>query len=317
MAAGSSVRSWWRGVRPVNLLMVLITQTLVWLMIEDYLLCEGNWLLRGIVTASTLLICAGGNLINDWYDQKIDGINKPDAVWVGKLVDAALVRRVAMAMLILGSVAGVLSGLWSGQLAGSLFIPLAAGMLVQYSKVWQHRWAWGNLTVAFLIGLTVLLPLLTDPALYVEMSARQACFPQFSIFSLLRTIVHFAGLAFVATLFRELAKDVEDIAGDRAFGGETLGMRLGASGARWVLLAYLLAELLIALSLAFWRLCSQVLPTPSLVMFSLTVLLILVLAVLVIRTTDETEFGRISLGAKLLQACGLLWMFVLLLTPSY
>lgn len=297
--------------------MVLITQAVVWLMIEDYLLCGGNWLLRAIVTLSTLLICAGGNLINDWYDQKIDAINKPDALWVGKYLDASLVRRVALAILILGSVAGVLSGLWSGQLAGSLFIPLAAGMLMQYSKVWQHLWAWGNLTIAFLIGLTVILPLLTDPALYAEMSAGQACLPKFSAFNLWRTVVHFSGLAFFATLFRELAKDVEDIVGDRAFGGETMGMRLGGSGARWVLLAYLLAELLIAHSLVFRRLYLQVLPTPSLVMFSFALLLVLVLAILVIRATDETDFGRISLGAKFLQACGLLWMFVLLLTQSY
>lgn len=65
---------------------------------------------------STVLIAAGGNIINDYFDTRIDRINKPEEVIVGRTVK----RRVAMMGhllfsglgFLLGTVVAWRTGLW-------------------------------------------------------------------------------------------------------------------------------------------------------------------------------------------------------------
>ena len=44
-----------------------------------------------LLSSSTILIAAAGYIINDYYDIKIDYVNKPDKVVVGKLVNRRIV----------------------------------------------------------------------------------------------------------------------------------------------------------------------------------------------------------------------------------
>ena len=57
----------------------------------------------GYLVLSTLLITAGGFTINDYFDAKIDRINKPKKV----VVDRIIKRRVAMALHVLLSSLGI------------------------------------------------------------------------------------------------------------------------------------------------------------------------------------------------------------------
>src|SRR5262245_34182619 len=59
-----------------------------------------------LLALSTVLIAAGGNMINDYFDTRIDRVNKPDAVIVGRLVK----RRVAIAGHLILSSLGVIIG---------------------------------------------------------------------------------------------------------------------------------------------------------------------------------------------------------------
>ena len=77
-----------------------------------------------LLSLSSAMIAAAGYVINDYYDIKIDLINKPDRVVVGKLMR----RRVAMFMHIALSLGGVFLGLLvSWKLALVNF--LSAGLL--------------------------------------------------------------------------------------------------------------------------------------------------------------------------------------------
>ncbi len=55
-----------------------------------------------LLSLSTILIAAGGYIINDYYDVKIDYINKPDRVVIGK----SITRRYAILFHIALSVSG-------------------------------------------------------------------------------------------------------------------------------------------------------------------------------------------------------------------
>lgn len=57
-----------------------------------------------LLVVTTLLIAAGGYIINDYFDVKIDRINKPHKVWIGKTIS----RRSALLVHQLFSAAGIL-----------------------------------------------------------------------------------------------------------------------------------------------------------------------------------------------------------------
>jgi 4-hydroxybenzoate polyprenyltransferase len=82
-----SIRSLVRISRPINLLLIAFAQAMVAYfligtdrsglpVLQDYRLY--------LLVLATLLITAAGYMINDYYDVKIDLINRPKAVVVGK-----------------------------------------------------------------------------------------------------------------------------------------------------------------------------------------------------------------------------------------
>lgn len=192
-----------------------------------------------LLVLSTILIAAGGNVINDYFDTRIDRVNKPDQLIVGRTVK----RRVAMAGHLvlsgLGLVIGVFVAWRSGQLRWALIPVLAVGALWYYSVRLKRAFLIGNGTVAF---LSALVPVTVG--LY-EITALAETYPRENWLTnvageKLKVIIDFNepwfwilgyGLfAFLSTLVRELQKDLADVKGDRADGCRTLPIVLGL---RW------------------------------------------------------------------------------------
>jgi 4-hydroxybenzoate polyprenyltransferase len=151
-----------------------------------------------ILSASTMLIAAAGYIINDYYDVKIDLINKPERVVVGKKI----ARRYALLLHTVISLIGVGLGFLLSWKIGAINF-LSAFFLWLYSNQLKRLPLIGNLMVAVLTGLSILLLDVlykTDNALVI-------------IYSL---------FAFFMTLVREVVKDMEDLKGDNTFGCKTL-----------------------------------------------------------------------------------------------
>src|ERR1035437_8023658 len=72
---------WLRLIRWKNLLIIFLAQLLAWWCV---ILPESPKILNPInflcLSLSTILIAAAGHIINDYFDIKIDSINKPDKV---------------------------------------------------------------------------------------------------------------------------------------------------------------------------------------------------------------------------------------------
>jgi 4-hydroxybenzoate polyprenyltransferase len=151
-----------------------------------------------ILTLSTVLIAAAGYIINDYYDIKIDLINKPDRVVIGK----SLTRRYAIFFHTLISCIGILLGFWlSWRIAAINFV--CVFLLWLYSNQLKRKPFIGNLLVALLTGLSIWLInwLYQVPNTFV---------------------IIYALFAFFMTLIREIVKDMEDMKGDITFGCRTL-----------------------------------------------------------------------------------------------
>lgn len=205
-------------------------------------------LLFWLLVLSTVLIAAGGNVINDYFDTRIDRVNKPDAVIVGRSVK----RRVAMlghAVLTgIGIVVGGFVAWRSGQLH-LVVIPLfAAGALWYYSTTLKRTFLLGNGLVATLVALVPLTVGLYEIPALLEMygaSAEGTAYTGdtveivFGFQALWPWILGFAFFAFLTTQVRELQKDMADIKGDAADGCRTIPIVMGISWAKGIALFHL------------------------------------------------------------------------------
>lgn len=151
-----------------------------------------------LLTTSTVLIAAGGYIINDYYDVKIDYINKPERVVIGR----SITRRYAILFHTMLSVMGILIGLFLSWKIAALNI-LSTFLLWLYSNNLKRLPFIGNFMVAFLTGLSIWIV-----GFYFHTNSA--------------LIIIYAIFAFFMTLVREIIKDMEDLKGDNTFGCKTL-----------------------------------------------------------------------------------------------
>lgn len=219
-----------------------------------------------LLILSTVFIAAGGNVINDYFDTRIDRINKPGEVIVGRTVK----RRVAMTAHAVLSGLGLLLGVFvawrTGLLKWASIPAFAIGALWIYSTNFKRQLIIGNGLVATLTALVPLtvglyeLPILQramDPAWVVSLPSGDQYEMQPFYIELWYWILGFAVFAFLSTLVRELQKDMADVKGDQADGCRTVPIVWGMKWARVIALLHI--GIIIAL-LLFLR--SQLLRDP-------------------------------------------------------
>jgi 4-hydroxybenzoate polyprenyltransferase len=181
-----------------NLAIIAFAQyfTAFFLFQQRLLVFTDFWLF--LLVASTVMIAAAGYIINDYYDIKIDLINKPDRVVIGKTIT----RRYAIFFHTVISVTGVGMGLLINWKVGAVNF-VSVFLLWLYSNNLKRLPLIGNLVVSLLTGLSIfLLSFLYEQYLPLVMT--------YSLF------------AFFMTLIREIVKDMEDMKGDTTFGCRTL-----------------------------------------------------------------------------------------------
>jgi len=166
------------------------------------------WIAVLLAAASTSLVTAGGNVLNDLLDREGDRTNHPDRPLVTGEISVRGARILATSLFVIGG-AVVVPVIVIEPLVGVL-LALAVAALLGYEFRLKSRGFVGNLMVGFLTGLVFL---------YGGAAAGNAI-----------VLAAFAAMAFLATLSREVIKDMEDVAGDvgRSTLPKTHGM--GVSG---------------------------------------------------------------------------------------
>src|SRR6185369_342689 len=105
-----------------------------------------------LLSSSTMIIAAAGYIINDYYDVKIDLINKPERVVIGKQV----ARRYAILFHSMLSIMGTGIGFLLNWKIGIINF-FSAFLLWWYSNDLKRQPFIGNFVVALLTGLSILL----------------------------------------------------------------------------------------------------------------------------------------------------------------
>jgi 4-hydroxybenzoate polyprenyltransferase len=232
-----------------------------------------------LLSLSTICIAAAGYIINDYYDVKIDYINKPDRVVIGKSIP----RRYAILFHSILSGAGIVLGLFLSWRIGALNL-ISVFLLWLYSNNLKRLPFIGNLVVALLTGLSVwIVDLLfhTGSAL----------------------ILIYATFAFFMTLVREIIKDMEDLKGDNTFGCRTLPIVWGIRRTKFLIYGILL---LFALSIIVIDQFYLTLPIRYYLVFLFVPLLWLLYRL--IRADTTRDFAWLSTFSKIIMLLGILSM---------
>ncbi len=244
------MKSFLNLIRWPNLIIIVLTMVLMrYAVIEPLISKTGVILIHGngeevpmvlqfpwynfmILVIATLLITAGGYVINDYFDIKTDLINRGEVI-VGTMIS----RRKAIFLHAIFNIAGIAAGFYISWRAGYLWFGtlflFVSGLLYFYSASYKRQFMVGNILVAILTALVPLLVVFFEwPALYKYYAVNAVTLPEFNI--IIHWIGGFALFAFLTTLTREIIKDIEDFEGDKAYGRNTIPVVIGVLSSRIV-----------------------------------------------------------------------------------
>ncbi|GAB7017836.1 geranylgeranylglycerol-phosphate geranylgeranyltransferase [Halostagnicola bangensis] len=216
MTAAETTRGLLELTRPVNVIAASVL-TFIGAFVAGGM--TGEPIAVAAAVGATALAVGAGNAINDYFDREIDRINQPERA----IPRGAVSPRGALIFSIVLFVVAVGLALLLPPLAIAIAgINLLA--LVAYTEVFKGLPGIGNALVAYLVGSTFL-------------------FGSAAVGDIESAIVLFV-LAAIATLTREIVKDVEDIEGDRAEGLNTLPIAVGERRALLISLGLLVIGIL-------------------------------------------------------------------------
>ena len=172
------------------------------------------WYITLLMALATILIAAGGYVINDYFDVKIDRINRPDQVIVTRSISKPVAMRLSIILSSIGAVCGLFTAWMLRSITfGTLFI-IIPGLLWFYSSSYKRLFMIGNLIIALLAGLTPLLVAIANVAQLELLYASILPYTRLE-HDLYAWLGGFGVFAFLLTWIREIIKDLQDKMGDR------------------------------------------------------------------------------------------------------
>ncbi|MCF0052803.1 geranylgeranylglycerol-phosphate geranylgeranyltransferase [Dyadobacter chenwenxiniae] len=271
-----------RLVRMTNLVIVVMTQYLTRILLIGprhewrSIIADADMF---VLSLSTVCIAAAGYIINDYFDIKIDIVNKPERVVVGRY----LKRRWAMGAHQVLNVMGAVFGL---VVSPYIFVinVFSITLLWFYSERYKRLPFIGNFIVSLLTGLSLLI-------LTVHFPVNRHLVFIYAVFS------------FFISLVREIVKDMEDIKGDEAHGCRTLPIIWGIRRTKNFL--YVILLMFVATLFVMARALDN---NVLIILFFLLLIPIAWLCASLARADTRRDFKQISSLCKIIMLLGLVTM---------
>lgn len=308
----TQVKVFLRLVRFPNLVIVAITQYLLQyqVILSAFELAQLPALLTGfhffLFVCSTMIIAAGGYIINDIVDYPIDLINKPEKLIINRHLSMSTARKWYYACTMLGFLISLYLAFYVDNLLLVLIYPTAVALLWLYSHYFKKQVLIGNIVVSLFCAFVAGVVLFAERATFFDLQivapsiARRVTF----------LLVGYSSFAFISTLFREIVKDIEDVEGDKRQGCRTLPIVLGLKISKMVAGFVGFLFFVFVLFLIQWLWWKQY--TVAVLFGGLAILLPLIFSlVLLIRVKEPQQFHLISQLAKWMMLAGLLLLLFL------
>ena len=115
------------------------------------------WWLLMLLIVSTVLIAAGGYVINDYFDVKIDRINRPERLIVTRTISKEQAMRFFQILTACGIAMGIAVAVVVRSTTLGLIYVVVPGLLWFYSSSYKRQFIVGNVIVAFASALVPML----------------------------------------------------------------------------------------------------------------------------------------------------------------
>lgn len=221
-----------------------------------------------LISAASILIAAGGNIINDYFDLNIDKINKPHKLIVEKHIS----RRYAIFLHLLLSLAGIMCSVFVAHRLNILWLgmanTIAVLLLFIYSASLKKKFLIGNILVSTLTAWVIMVLALPEyEVLILDPQNKNEVFNK-----MFRLGILYASFSFVISVIREVIKDMEDVDGDRKYDCKTIPIVLGLNATKvfvavWliVLIALLIIAQIYVIRFGWWlsiiyAICGLIIP---------------------------------------------------------
>nr|WP_319374315.1 UbiA family prenyltransferase [uncultured Methanobacterium sp.] len=188
-------------LRPGNAIMAVIA---IFLMA----VISGKFTLEALMAAVVVFVVTGaGNSINDYFDHKIDAINKPERPIPSGRISLKTALIYSISLFALGIILAFLINILLGIIA-----LLSSILMIFYARDLKTKCLIGNMSISFLTGLCFVFGGIAVNEILVS--------------------IYLGFFAFLMTMAREIVKDMEDVEGDKLEGAATLpiihGMRISS-----------------------------------------------------------------------------------------
>ncbi|TDE44458.1 prenyltransferase [Flavobacterium rhamnosiphilum] len=298
-------------IRYQNLLMLAFMQLIfrfVFFKFQDIPLALADWQ-YGLLVLSTILIAAGGYVINNIFDQNTDTINTPNNVIVGKTISETNAYNLYIGLTVTGVAIGFyLSNVIVKPGFASIFILIAATLYL-YATSLKQMMLIGNIIVALLLSFSVIIIGIFDLFPTIHEGNQQQMGVVFSI------LLDYALFTFFLNFMREIIKDIEDVDGDYNQGMNTLPIAIGKLKAAKIVFGLSFIPILFMLYYINKYLLELVFTTVYLLLFVVGPLLYFTVKIWTAKS--KKEFHTLSLLLKWILLFGILSIVVISLNIKY
>jgi 4-hydroxybenzoate polyprenyltransferase len=308
------IKSYLKIVRLPDLIFIAFIQYAMYRAIIIPLLMTGgfddisNYVHLGLLILSTVFIAAGGFVLNDYFDVKIDRINRPDKM----IVDQEIPRRKAMIyyqiLTAIGIICGLILSWWAKSFTLALIFIITPGLLWFYSSSYKRQLLIGNLVIAFLSAICILLPSIMELA-FLKIQYGNLIYQTPLPKKIYSWTSGFAFFAFLCTFIREIIKDMEDIEGDKELECRTLPIVWGVQKTKnliYLLIIFVIVSLMLTNN---FLIPFQGTFTLKYIIFGL-VIPFFCLAFLIAKSKSQKDFHQAATFLKIIMLIGVLYSFV-------
>lgn len=262
--------------RPTNALMAAVAVLLMAIINFNY----GIPIILGFITV--LFATSGGNVINDFFDYKIDKINKPQRPIPSGRISLKNAKNYSILLFLISI---LLSGLISylvKDLTPLILVFCCCILMYFYARNLKAMPLFGNIAVSLLTALCFIF------------GGDILAFSTHS-FLILQTGFALGFFAFFMTLAREITKDMEDIEGDKIESAETLPIVWGNRNSS-ILSSILIIITALVSPLLFYL---NIFNVYYLVVMIIPIILFLYCAYIILKNQEPVTCGKVSKYLKI------------------
>lgn len=301
-------------IRAGNLLIIALSLSLFYYLIiipvhHNFLqtnLVPFNTMEFVLFVLSVVLLAAGGNVINDYFDFELDREFKPERPLAKGLMSLDNAMYLHMFFVFSGVGLGFYVSWNNSNIHLGYLYVVTALILYVYSAFLKKIPLAGNVVIAGLSAFVFVLLIIFE-ADYLRLIHAGHLFENtpYAFAILLEQMKFYTGFAFTTSLARELIKDIEDREGDGVFKIDTFAVLYGNAAAKW-LSVFIMAALFSGLGYYMFVFFRSGAVDDMLYLGIIVALPVIITIALTIMAKQKKDYARISAMLKVIMLLGIL-----------